>query len=55
MSLHPEERDPEVAQQRRTLFKQHFPHAVDFFRGLYELGMVPGWRAIVRFEIKEKR
>ena len=49
------ERDRNLAAERAKLFKEHFPHAIEFFRGMYELGMVPGWRAIVRFDIKEKR
>ncbi len=51
----PVERDPDVAQQRRTLFKKHFPERQEHFRALFELGLIPGWRAIVRLDIKEKR
>lgn len=50
----PVERDPAVAQERRALFKQYFPEWEAHFRALYELGMVPGWRAIVRLEVKSK-
>jgi len=54
ISGHPVEDDPGVAQERRALFKKLFPEKQDHFRALFDLGMVPGWRAIVRLDLKEK-
>lgn len=49
------ERGRERAVEMRGMHKQYLPDWEPFFRGLYELGLVPGWRAIVRLDLKEKR
>ncbi len=47
------ERERARAAGLRALHKERLPEWEPFFRALYELGMVPGWRAIRRIQLKE--